>query len=330
MPQPPVIDIAGPPDDAIARAALDAACRAWGFFHITGHGIDLSLRTAVLAQMREFFALPQTEKHRIIRNDTNVWGFYDQELTKNRRDWKEIFDVGPAESEGPLAGARPQWPEALPQLQETLSVFMDACRIVAHRLLTGISLNLGMPADALGAAFRPRDTSFLRLNYYPICADPAPADAATVPISGQLGINHHTDAGALTILLQDQQAGLQVQRGDRWYLIEPVADALLINIGDIVQVWSNDAYKAPLHRVIASSHVPRYSAPFFFNPSYATDYAPLPSACSVIDAPRYRAINWGEFRAARAAGDYADHGDEIQISDFRIGLATSGAAFSRS
>ncbi len=92
----------------------------------------------------------------------------------------------------------------------------------------------------------------------------------------------------------------------------------MINIGDIVQVWSNDRYEAPLHRVLASTGTPRYSAPFFFNPTYTTDYAPLPSLCDETEQLRYKPINWGEFRAGRAAGDYADYGEEIQISQFRV------------
>ena len=90
----------------------------------------------------------------------------------------------------------------------------------------------------------------------------------------------------------------------------------MINLGDIVQVWSNDRYLAALHRVLANSDTPRYSAPFFFNPAYAANYAPLESVCQ-NQAPRYRAINWGEFRGLRAAGDYADYGEEVQISHYR-------------
>ena len=60
----------------------------------------------------------------------------------------------------------------------------------------------------------------------------------------------------------------------------------------------------------------RYSIPFFYNPSYATDCAPLPTP--EREPPKYRPINWGEFRRARTAGDYADYGKEIQIEDFRI------------
>jgi isopenicillin N synthase-like dioxygenase len=174
--------------------------------------------------------------------------------------------------------------------------------------LQGISQNLGMPRDYLAERFGQPHSSFLRLNYYPLCSDP----------QDHLGISHHTDAGALTVLLTDAQPGLQFLHQGVWHTVEPVAGALTVNIGDIVQVWSNDRYAAPLHRVLASSTSRRYSAPFFYNPSYDTDYAPLDGVVSAEAPPRYRPINWGEFRAGRAAGDYADAGEEIQISHFRL------------
>ena len=134
---------------------------------------------------------------------------------------------------------------------------------------------------------------------------------------GNFGISHHTDSGALTVLLQDEQPGLQVFRRGAWTFVEPNPDALVVNIGDVVQVWSNDRYPAALHRVIASDRHERYSAPYFFNPAPSAFYAPLPSACEHGEPPHYRRINWGEFRASRTAGDYADYGDEIQISHYR-------------
>lgn len=314
----PVIDIRALEEERLVNSALDEACRTWGFFQIVGHGIDASLLIDVREQMRAFFALPTVEKQAIVRTAKNAWGFYDQELTKNARDWKEIFDVGPAETEGSLAGNEPQWPPRMPQFKTTMMHFYEACENVAQRLLAAIANNLGMPPRHLLDAFMPTHTSFLRLNYYPLCDHAAEPVSVTTPTSGQLGINHHTDAGALTVLLQDEQRGLQVYRDERWYTIEPRADSLVINIGDIVQVWSNDRYRAPLHRVLASTAAERYSAPFFFNPSYETNYAPLPSVVSESDPPRYRAINWGDFRNGRAAGDYADDGEEIQISQFRV------------
>ena len=94
-----------------------------------------------------------------------------------------------------------------------------------------------------------------------------------------------------------------------WHVVEPRPDALVINIGDIVQVWSNDRYFAALHRVIASAERERFSIPFFLNPGYDTNYAPVPTMVDANRPARYRAINWGEFRRRRADGDYADYGD---------------------
>jgi isopenicillin N synthase-like dioxygenase len=312
----PVIRISDLEKDSQALAELDGACREWGFFQVTDHGISEPLLVRVHQQMRVFFALPQAEKSRILRTESNIWGYYDKELTKNTRDWKEIFDVGPKETEGPVAGAVPQWPAALPDFEATMTDYIDGCRRVSNRLLAAIAANLGADASNLLAAFGSDDSSFLRLNYYPLCADPAPADASMTTPAGHLGINHHTDAGALTVLIQNEQPGLQVYRDGIWHLVTPRPDALVVNIGDIVQVWSNDRYQAPLHRVLANSEHKRYSAAFFFNPSYETNYAPLPDLCSTSAPPRYRPINWGEFRARRAAGDYADYGNEVQISDF--------------
>jgi isopenicillin N synthase-like dioxygenase len=129
-------------------------------------------------------------------------------------------------------------------------------------------------------------------------------------------VNHHTDSGALTLLLQDEQPGLEVFHGNEWHLVEPRRDALVVNIGDIVQVWSNDRYTAALHRGLVSADAERFSAPFFFNPAYSTEYAPLPSTIDARHPPRYRPIHWGAFRARRAAGDYADHGEYHSISHY--------------
>ena len=306
MDQPPVLDLG----DRDFRGALDAACRDWGFFYLEGHDVDRELCDAVLRYARRFFSLPPQEKRRIERTKTNTWGFYDQELTKNRRDWKEIFDMGPAEDVGPLAGSTPQWPDD-PEFRRTMEAFYDAANELGLELLREIVAPFGRDAESVDADFRDH-TSFLRLNYYPTCPNPALADAADSAPGGELGISRHTDAGALTVLLQDDIAGLQVQHRGRWTTLAPRRDAFVINVGDVVQVLSNDAYPAPLHRVLASSDDDRLSAAYFLNPAYSMNYEPL------VEPARYRAINWGEFRAARADGDYADVGHEIQISDFRI------------
>ena len=307
----PVIDI-GDLERAATRHAIDEACRDWGFFQIVGHGIEERTTAALRRAMRAFFALPITAKHAIMRTAENPWGFYDRELTKHTRDWKQIYDYGPADGRAIV----PQLPRELPEFATAIEDFYSACDAVALRLLDVLATNLGMPHGALAPCFRPDHTSFLRLNYYPRCPTPERPPGVSTASVGHLGVNAHTDAGALTLLLQDEQPGLEVLHHDQWHLVEPRGDALVVNIGDIVQVWSNDRYTAALHRGLVSAEAERFSAPFFFNPAYSTQYAPLPSTVDARHPPRYRPIHWGEFRARRAAGDYADRGDYHSISHY--------------
>jgi isopenicillin N synthase-like dioxygenase len=317
---PPLLDVAPLLADGAAAAgpafleALDRACRAWGFFQITGHGIPRARLSDLDRVAREFFALPDAAKQAVSRGADDPWGYYDRELTRNTRDWKEIYDLGP--ERGGAAGSN-RWPAGMTRFRSVLRAHYADCTRIAETLLDAICVALGAPANALRPAFAGH-SSFLRLNHYPVCDDPAPPDAAAAPESGHLAVNRHTDAGALTVLYQDEVAALQVQRKGRWVLVPPSASALVVNLGDMLQVWSNDLYRAPLHRVLARSDRDRLSAPFFYNPSYATRVAPLAGAGGGSEGPRYRPVSWAEFRGRRAAGDYADLGPEVQLDAYRL------------
>ena len=301
----PVIDIAEL-DSPESLIAIDRACRDWGFFQVTGHGIEPDLLCSLFAVSQAFFAQPAEDKRRIRRDVDNPWGYYDRELTKNRLDWKEIYDFGPADGET----LSPRWPGRPLRLrfEPVLRAYYAECQALALRLMSAMATNLGVDRDCLVSGFDDRHTSFLRLNYYP---------RFTGPGDGPFGVGEHTDAGALTLLLQDEQAGLEVCKDGRWHLVEPREDAIVVNIGDMVQVWSNDRYRAALHRVVTNPQRDRYSVPFFLNPSFETTYEPLPTTVTDDHPARYRPITWREFRTLRAAGDYADIGEEIQIAHYR-------------
>jgi len=304
----PVIEF-GELTTASGQDQLRRACSEWGFFKLVGHPVSGRDTATFLAEMRRFFALPAELKRKIERTGENPWGYFDRELTKNRRDWKEIFDFGIDQGDGRYQ-SRSQWPD-LPGFRDAMYDWFGVCEAMAGQLVAAITTTLGRDRELLAPCFRPTHTSFLRLNYYPVCDDPAPADAYR-PTTGNLGISHHTDAGAVTVLLPDDVAGLQVEKNGQWTTITPEPGAFIINIGDMVEVWSNGEYAAPLHRVLANRSRARYSAAFFYNPSFATDVVPL------REPARFRPVNWGEFRAGRAAGDFADYGTEVQISDYRI------------
>ena len=308
----PVINLSQPRQAAVE--AIAKACRDWGFFQVTGPGVPGAEIERVIPTARGYFAQPREEKRRNLRSRDNPWGFYDRELTKEQRDRKEVFDIGPdaggmAAVEGdPFEGATP-WPETTLEFERVMRSWFERMDGVADRLAELIGEGLGDSAGEMARALNPVHTSYLRLNYYPL-GDPL---AAEIGSEADLGIHHHTDAGALTVLLQDGVSGLQVYREGRWHDVEPLPDTFTINIGDMVQVWSNDLYRAPPHRVLAMDSAERISIPFFHNPAYSADIRPL------TGQPRYRPLNWGEFRRRRADGDFADYGTEVQIGEWRVG-----------
>jgi isopenicillin N synthase-like dioxygenase len=290
---------------------LAEACRYWGFFRLIDLELERGATDQVLAAMKIFFSLPHEEKKQLSRTEKNPWGYFDEELTKNKQDWKEIFDLS-LDHAHPNDQSQTPWPSRLPGFRDTMLQWHKLCETISLTLLESIMQSLRLPQGSLAHHFTEDNSSFLRLNHYPICQTPAAPDE-DFPTEGHLGIYHHTDAGAVTVLLQDKVSGLQVRHNDTWTTIANENDSLIINVGDLVQVWSNDRYKAPLHRVLANSKQDRFSAAFFMNPAFSTNCIPQTG-----EAPLYRSVNWGEFRSARAAGDYANIGDEVQISDYRI------------
>ncbi len=306
----PVIDLSG--DPARVEAEVARACAEWGFFHIVGHGLDAGLVDRTLGEARAFFAAPAEAKRALARNRDNPWGYNDRELTKQRRDKKQIFDIGPDAAalkiEGDVFSGETPFPDWQPSLQPAMRAWFDACEALCLRLLRPVATGLGADRDALVGDFDGAHTSFLRLNHYPVRDLLADEDAEPAG----LGIHPHSDAGALTILLTDGKAGLQVLKDGEWRPVDPVPGGLIVNIGDMAQVWSNDRYPAPLHRVLAMENHERLSLAYFFNPAYPAVIRPLASP------PHYRDLPWAEFRRRRADGDFADYGAEVQISDYRL------------
>ncbi len=329
----PIIDVSSLGTDSADRPSairlIAAAARDWGFFQITGHGVSHRLIGQVSGEAHAFFALPPETKRAVARTRETTRGYYDRELTKNRRDLKEVFDFG-VEPDARVFGDEPcsrrsvdgtnRWPGGRPRFRQTLLEYQRACERLSLQLVGALCAGLGVHDETLVPHFSPTHTGFTRLNYYPLDDPLDPETAATVTGLGDMALHHHSDAGALTVLLQDEVGGLQVGSdhadGQEWIDVTPTDGALVINIGDMMQIWSNDRYRAALHRVRPITDRPRYSVPFFFNPAYDTEVAPL--VATEASPAKYRPVNWGDFRQARADGDFADYGHEIQIADFRL------------
>lgn len=306
----PLVDLASP--DAVA--AIADACRDWGMFALTGHGIDPARAAECLVAIRRFFAMPAVDKQALARSLDNPWGFNDRELTKNRRDRKQVFDIGPdtSDPDDPFGGVTPWPPDA--DFARIMRGWKQTCAALSDRLIAMALVGLGEPAERAAAAFQPQSTGFLRLNCYPL-GDPL---AGPDPRDGARSVHHHSDAGAITVLLVDGEPGLQVLRDGLWHNADGPPGSLIVNIGDMLEIWSNGLYRAPLHRVLAMQRRERFSAPYFHNPAYGATIAPLPGALALSGEPRFRPVSWAEFRRRRAEGDFGDYGSEVQIADWAI------------
>ncbi len=309
----PVIDIGDP--HSASLAALDTACRDHGFFLIEGHGLDEVIADTFQAA-RRFFAADRSVKDPIRRDAVNPLGYNDRELTKRRRDHKEVFDF--LDPDDVRADAYNRWPDGVHEFRQALRTHFDACSELADRTLTLVLDALQLPRVEADTHRGDRTRSSMRLNHYTM-GDPVAADErGDLAELGDVALGHHTDSGVLTLLIQDDVGGLQAHSEQHgWIDVTPRPGTIVVNLADCMQVWTNDRYRAALHRVLPMTTSTRMSIPYFFNPPNDCVVEPIPDASD--GAPRYRPFAFRDFIAARGADNYADLGaDDTQISDFRI------------
>jgi isopenicillin N synthase-like dioxygenase len=275
----PVIDIAalrgGDPDARHRVAArLGRAAREVGFMYVSGHGIAPELFEALRTAARRFFAQPLAAKMACyIGNSRNHRGYVpegEESFYAGKPDRKEAFDLAadlPADDPDVLAGnpllGPNQWPD-LPGFREPVAAYYAAVMALGRDLMRGFAMALGLGPHGFDR-FITRPPSQLRLIHYPF--DAAAEDA--------LGIGAHTDYECFT-LLHATGPGLEVMNGaGRWIDAPPVPGAFIVNIGDMLELWTGGAFVATSHRVRKVKEE-RYAFPLFFAVDYDTRVEPLP------------------------------------------------------
>ncbi len=257
--------------DAVA-AQIGAACRAHGFFYVTGHGVDPALVKRLEDLSHRFFDLPEETKMqwRMALGGRAWRGYFPLggELTSGRPDWKEGLYLGtelPAthplvQAKTPVHG--PNLFPDVPGLRETILEYMDAVTQLGHRLMEGIALSLGLDASYFAKRYTADPLILFRLFNYP--SQPVPEG-----LDVQWGVGEHTDYGLLTILHQDHIGGLAVHTPGGWIDAPPVAGSFVCNIGDMLDRMTGGLYKSTPHRVKrnTSGH-DRLSFPLFFDPNF--------------------------------------------------------------
>ncbi|KAL3482048.1 hypothetical protein BJX99DRAFT_269445 [Aspergillus californicus] len=272
----PSVDISSFLVDPSSPAAEDVvseirnACMTSGFFQITGHGVPPALQNSVITAAKTFFSLPIYEKMKfagIVGRGYEVIGA--QALDPSTKpDLKEGYFVGreiPNQKppyrpfEHPNVWPAPTIPDA--QFRAPLLEYHDVITALALKVMAILARGLSGLTAPLLTEFCHEPVASVRLLHYP----PHPAEDTNDP--SVVGAGAHTDFGAITLLFQDGQSGLQVLNRDTqaWIDVQPNRDAYVVNVGDMLDWWTRGQYKSTVHRVVNTSGVDRYSIPFFFD-----------------------------------------------------------------
>jgi isopenicillin N synthase-like dioxygenase len=276
----PLIDLRWPEAEVARR--IGEACRAHGFFYVTGHGIDEALSQRIEDLSQRFFALPEATKAQFaMARGGRAWrGWFPigGELTSGRPDWKEGLYLGTELGEDharvragvPLHG-RNLIPgdELLPGFRSTIFEYMGAVTALGHRVIRTIALSLGLPGDYFASRYTADPLVLFRIFLYPSRAVPAGADV-------RHRVGEHTDYGLLTLLRQDDVGGLQVHTRQGWIEAPPVPESFVCNIGDMLDRMSGGLYRSTPHRVALNhSGRDRLSFPLFFDPDFDARIEPI-------------------------------------------------------
>jgi isopenicillin N synthase-like dioxygenase len=310
----PVIDVsalvAGTPDRTAVAAEIGQACRAQGFFYVTGHGVDQTICDRLVAASRRFFALDLATKMQWRMSlGGRAWrGYFPAggELTSGRPDWKEGLYLGSElPDDHPLVRARTPlhgrnlFP-TLPGFPEAVLAYLDALTRLGHTLMEGIALSLGLDATYFADRYTADPLILFRIFNYP--SRPAPGGQDV-----QWGVGEHSDYGLLTILWQDDVGGLQVKTREGWVEAPPVPQSFVCNIGDMLDRMTGGLYRSTPHRVaLNTSGRDRLSMPFFFDPHFEARVRPI-AGLAGSDVSQERLARWDGANLHAFDGTYGDY-----------------------
>lgn len=305
----PVIDIGALKSDALEErrdvaGAIGRACEQTGFFTVTGHGVHRALIDDAFRETRRAFQRPLAEKMMHSWTEAHPNRGYDpigsQTLDPlSEPDRKEAWSFSPEhqlDSGHPMQGPN-QWPP-LSGFQTPIQRYHIAVMELAERLMRALALSLDLDESAF-ARYHRNPICTLRLLHYPA----RPDDAS----DRSFGAGTHTDWGALTLLAQDNAGSLEVlDRSGRWIDVPPVADSFVVNIGDLMALWTNDRYTSTPHRVRGAVGRDRYSIACFFDLDADARIETIPT-CVTDDRPaRYAPTTPGEHLTSKYKASMSD------------------------
>ncbi|CAK9204608.1 unnamed protein product [Sphagnum troendelagicum] len=275
--QIPVIDLAGLSDNqqenTITMASIASASEDWGFFQVINHGISLALVESTQKLAKEFFNLPLEEKQKYAQNPNDPipqgYGHGSCMPESTILDWHNLF-----------------LHYFLPLSLKNISTWPHKPAAYRYyKMLEIFSRLLGLQPNYLKEEFGDPMLN-IGLIFYPPCPQPELV----------LGLGAHSDPNIMSVLLQDEIGGLQVKKGNKWVGVAPVPNALVINIGDQLQVVSNGRFQSVEHRVVTNTSAARLSVITFLHPNADVMLGPALDLVDASHPPLYPTTKYSDYR----------------------------------
>ncbi|XP_058772284.1 protein DMR6-LIKE OXYGENASE 1-like [Vicia villosa] len=266
---------------------ISKACEEFGFFQIVNHGVPEQVCHKMMKAITDFFELPSEERESLYSTDhtksVRLLNYYLKvEGGEKVKCWSESFN----HPWYPIDDTISLLPEQIKtQYRDAFTEYAKEIGSLVRRLLGLISIGLGLEEDCLLKKLGEQPRQRAQANFYPPCPDPELT----------MGLTEHTDLNTLTVVLQSEVSGLQVNKGGRWISVPFVPNAFVINVADQIQVLSNGRYKSVLHRVVTNNVSPRFSMAMFLGPYADAMIGPIQELIDEDHPPKYRNYRFSEF-----------------------------------
>ncbi|KAL3499846.1 hypothetical protein ACH5RR_038939 [Cinchona calisaya] len=266
--QIPVIDMSKLANDHVdyqnEMAVLHQACKEWGFFQLINHEATTAIEKMKVV-IQEFFKLPLQQKMAYAQLPNSIEGYGQAFVVSEdqKLDWGDMLFLLPL----PISQRNMRfWPNTPPSFRSTLDEYSGELHKVCMSLFKLMAANLGIDSDKLCIKYED-GTQGIRMNYYPPC----------LQADNVIGLAPHSDATGLTLLVQVTEVqGLQIKKNCKWVPIKPIPGAIIINIGDVMEIMSNGEYSSIEHRAVVNFKNERLSIAAFHSPNISTKIGPLP------------------------------------------------------
>ncbi|KAK7311500.1 hypothetical protein RJT34_09694 [Clitoria ternatea] len=277
-------------DEATQYAAklIREACMNHGFFQVINHGVDLQLIREAYDQIDTFFKLPIQMKLSVHKKPGSMWGYSGAHADRfsSKLPWKETLSFPYRDNTlEPVVTNyfKSSLGEDFAQTGVTFQKYCGAMKQLGMKLMELLAISLGVDRLHYKELFED-GCSIMRCNNYPSCVQPSLA----------LGTGPHCDPTSITILYQDLVGGLHVFADNKWCIVPPRPDALVINIGDTFTALSNGRYKSCLHRAVVNKYKERRSLAFFLCPKEDKLVRPPQDIVRMDGTKRYPDFTWSD------------------------------------